>query len=268
MAYHQGNYARATALFAESLILRRELGNQPAIAQSLQGLGEVALAQGDAASAWTYHEERLRIEQELGNKPGIAASLTSLALVAHAQGNDVQALALLEESLSLAQKLEDETGIVVVLEGFAVLAVAHGLPVRAAQLCGAAETLHNTIGITYPSIYHAEYDRAVALARAELGESLFTAAWAEGQAMTPEQALSASSPSPPPVSQPAYPAGLTPREVAVLRLVAQGLTNAQVADKLVISPRTVDTHLTAIYGKLGVTSRSAATRFAVEHHLA
>jgi predicted ATPase/class 3 adenylate cyclase/DNA-binding CsgD family transcriptional regulator len=281
LAYHQGNYARATALFAESLILRRELGNQPAIAESLHGLGEVALAQGDVASAWTYHEERLRIEQELGNKPGIAASLTSLALVAHAQGNDVQALTLLEESLALAQKLEDESGIVAVLEGFAVLAVAHRLPVRAAQLCGAAETLHNTIGITYTAIYHAEYDRAVALARAELGESLFTAAWAEGQAMTPEQAIAyaldqpmaleaaqTAAPSAAPVaSSPAYPAGLTAREVDVLRLVAQGLTNAQVAERLVISPRTVDTHLTAIYGKLGVTSRSAATRFAVEHHL-
>ena len=54
----------------------------------------------------------------------------------------------------------------------------------------------------------------------------------------------------------------------MLRLVAQGLTNEQVAEQLVISPRTVDTHLTSIYGKLGVSSRSAATRFALEHQLA
>ena len=57
------------------------------------------------------------------------------------------------------------------------------------------------------------------------------------------------------------------REVAVLRLVATGLTDAQVADRLVVSPRTVSTHLTSIYGKLGVGSRAAATRFAVEHGL-
>ena len=63
------------------------------------------------------------------------------------------------------------------------------------------------------------------------------------------------------------PAGLTAREIAVLRLVAQGLTDAQVAERLIVSPRTVSTHLTSIYGKLGVSSRAAATRFAVERGL-
>ena len=53
----------------------------------------------------------------------------------------------------------------------------------------------------------------------------------------------------------------------MLRLVAQGLTDSQVADKLVISPHTVNSHLKAIYGKIGVSSRSAATRYAIEHHL-
>ena len=64
-----------------------------------------------------------------------------------------------------------------------------------------------------------------------------------------------------------YPAGLTKREIEVLRLVALGLTDAQVAEQLVISPRTVNTHLTSIYNKLGVDSRTAATRFAVDHQL-
>ncbi len=64
-----------------------------------------------------------------------------------------------------------------------------------------------------------------------------------------------------------YPAGLTAREVQVLRLVATGLSDAQVAAQLVVSPRTVTTHLQSIYGKLGVNSRAAATRFAVEHGL-
>lgn len=61
------------------------------------------------------------------------------------------------------------------------------------------------------------------------------------------------------------PAGLTVREVEVLRLVAQGLTDAQVAEQLVISPRTVSTHLTSIYAKLQVSSRSAATVYALAH---
>jgi len=94
--------------------------------------------------------------------------------------------------------------------------------------------------------------------------------------MMPEQALAAREPAIlPEVPQmattvktlPTYPSGLTAREVEVLRLVAQGLTDAQVADKLVISRRTVNWYLTSIYSKLGVTSRSGATRFAVEHNL-
>ena len=64
-----------------------------------------------------------------------------------------------------------------------------------------------------------------------------------------------------------YPADLTVREVEVLCLVAQGMTDAQVAEQLVISPRTVNWHLTVIYSKLGVSSRSAATRYAFEHTL-
>ena len=87
--------------------------------------------------------------------------------------------------------------------------------------------------------------------------------------MTPEQAVAAleqpgvepDTPSSP------YAAGLTRREVEVLRLVATGLTDAQVAEKLFISLRTVNAHLRSIYAKLGVGSRSAATRYAVEHEL-
>jgi DNA-binding NarL/FixJ family response regulator len=66
---------------------------------------------------------------------------------------------------------------------------------------------------------------------------------------------------------PAYPAGLSAREVEVLRLVAQGMTNPQVADRLNLSPRTVEQHLRSIYNKLAVSTRAAATAFAVEHGL-
>ena len=96
--------------------------------------------------------------------------------------------------------------------------------------------------------------------------------------MTLEQVLAAQGPvsmaapipadlvTAPPVPK-ASTYGLTAREFEVLRLVAQGLTDPQVAEKLVISPHTVNSHLKAIYGKLGVSSRSAATRYAIEHHL-
>ena len=95
--------------------------------------------------------------------------------------------------------------------------------------------------------------------------------------MTPEQALAARGgpetipaepkASPRAKSSPTYPAGLMAREVEVLRLVAQGFTNTQVAAQLVVSPRTVNFHLTSIYGKIRGSSRNAATRYAIEQHL-
>ncbi len=91
--------------------------------------------------------------------------------------------------------------------------------------------------------------------------------------MTLEQALASKGQKPIPrstttASPPTYPAGLTGREVEVLRLLADGLTDLQIAEKLVLSPRTVHAHISSIYNKLDVTSRSAATRYAMEHHLA
>ncbi len=82
-----------------------------------------------------------------------------------------------------------------------------------------------------------------------------------------QQAHAELSSAPPTPKASTYPKGLTAREVEMLRLVAQGLTDAQVAKQLVISRRTVNWYLTVIYSKIGVSSRSAATRYAIEHHL-
>ena len=74
-------------------------------------------------------------------------------------------------------------------------------------------------------------------------------------------------PAPEPAATEPYPAGLSAREAEVLRLVANGLTNAEVAEKLFLSSRTVDWHLSSIYRKLGLHSRTEASRFASEHGL-
>ncbi|HEV2744011.1 MAG TPA: response regulator transcription factor, partial [Rubrobacter sp.] len=98
----------------------------------------------------------------------------------------------------------------------------------------------------------------------------WTAAWAEGRAMIPERAVEYAleqEAAPEPAAPEKYPAGLSAREVDVLRLVAAGLTNAEVAGKLFLSPRTVNWHLGSIYRKLGLHSRTEAARFAVEHGL-
>ena len=79
----------------------------------------------------------------------------------------------------------------------------------------------------------------------------------------PSTTTPSSTPEQPSAPAPEHPGGLTSREVEVLGLVAGGMTNAQVANRLFLSPRTVQTHLNSIYHKLGVSSRTAATRFAL-----
>jgi DNA-binding NarL/FixJ family response regulator len=65
----------------------------------------------------------------------------------------------------------------------------------------------------------------------------------------------------------AWPAGLTDRQVEVLRLVARGLSNPQIASRLVVSRRTAERHVQDIYAKVGVSSRAGAALFAMEHDL-
>jgi DNA-binding NarL/FixJ family response regulator len=105
--------------------------------------------------------------------------------------------------------------------------------------------------------------------RDQLGEAAFVAAWDEGRARAAAEPKATEAPDAAAVPSAGirYPNHLTPREVEVLRLVAQGLTNAQIARQLVVSLHTVNNHVRSILSKLGTPSRSAATRFAVEHQL-
>jgi DNA-binding CsgD family transcriptional regulator len=166
------------------------------------------------------------------------------------------------------------------MEGMASILAVKREPVRAAFLWGAAEALRESIGAPIWPVERASYDLSVASTRILLGERAFGTAWAEGRTMPLEQALDEQVPATVPVliptgqsttsqakSKAAFPAGLTRREIEVLRLLTMGLKSAQIAGQLVISLATVNTHVGSIYTKLGVTSRSAATRYAVEHHL-
>jgi DNA-binding NarL/FixJ family response regulator len=122
------------------------------------------------------------------------------------------------------------------------------------------------MGMPIPPVERASYDRMVAVVRAQFSEQDFAAIWAEGRTLTPEQVLVTKEWTTMLLS-PIYPASLSGREVEVLRLIAEGLTNAQIAGQLVISPLTVNAHVRSIYSKLEVSSRSGATRYAMKHQL-
>jgi DNA-binding CsgD family transcriptional regulator len=160
------------------------------------------------------------------------------------------------------------------LEGLACVAETRGEAELAARLFGAAEALREAVGYQHMPEEDALREPYLAAASSRLDEETWEAAFAEGRTMTFEEAveyaLSEEEPSTATLSssRPEHPAGLTSREIEVLGLVAAGMTSAQIAKELFLSPRTVEAHLASIYHKLGVTSRAGATRFALEHGLA
>ena len=208
--------------------------------------------------------------------------LNNLGWVALLRGDLGRAKALHKESLALSKELGSHKQLTVtLLEGLACGAGAEGDAERAARLFGATEALREATGFPLePALRGLEGPYLVG-ARSQLEKSAWTEAWEEGRRMSVEAAVeyalaegepstitpSSAASVQPSTAAPEHPAGLTPREVEVLGLVAEGLTSAQVAHRLFLSPRTVHRHLSSIYRKLGVGSRAAATRFAVEHGL-
>jgi DNA-binding CsgD family transcriptional regulator len=239
------------------------------IAIMLSLMGQITLLQGEIERAEALLSESIQLSQEMGDRRNMARTRLLLASLAVTQGNDALAHVQYEEGLTTAIELGFADSIAFGLKGLGCVAAAQGQYTWAALLWGAADNLPGSRSVPIP---RAISERARAAARTHLGEAAFAQALSDGRAMTPAQALAAYKARPMQTPHrakrpPAYPAGLTAREVEVLRLVAAGLTDAQVAEHLVISLRTVNTHLTSIYNKLGVSSRAAATRFAVERHL-
>lgn len=284
IALDQGEDARARALLEEGLTLHRKTGDTHGSVQALYHLKRVLAAEGEVTRARASAEEQLTLSRSMGYRVGIADALSFLGRLALEEGNVPTASELFEESLALLREVNDSWPIAANLQGIGVTLAAQGRLAEAAQLWGTAEALCARLGAPLPPEERAFVARASAAVRAELGEEGFALAWADGQAKTPEQALAVveqtalSSHPPAPATRsargtrhqlpsPSETLDLTEREVEVLRLVAQGLSDAQVAEALVISPRTVNAHLRSIYSKLGLTSRHAATLFAIKQQL-
>ena len=148
-------------------------------------------------------------------------------------------------------------------------------PDRAARLLGAVEALREAIGAPLPPAQRGEIDRVTAAMRDALGEETFAAAWAEGGAMTPDQAVAhalATLAGIPAATDtlPAQEPGpelrrLSRRERDVVALLGRGLSNRAIADELGLSTRTVETHVEHILAKLGFTGRAQATAWAVRN---
>jgi predicted ATPase/DNA-binding CsgD family transcriptional regulator/transcriptional regulator with XRE-family HTH domain len=278
IAARQDDLTQAIAYNHECLILARELSDKLLIALALNNLGFFTALQGDLGlTTYAQAQEALTLMRELGDKMYITRTLQTVGLVTAHQENPVQAKTWYREALSVALEIQSEIEMGLSLCGLAMIAVAEGQLLQAAHLFGAVEARIDIKVDMYPA-ERAEYERTRESVRKQLGGKAFAAARSEGHTMALEQVLATSwSPavvSPPP--SPKYPDGLTEREVEVLCLVSRGYTDEQIARQLVIAPRTVNTHLTIIYRKIGVSStgkerqiapRVAATNYVIEHDL-
>ena len=283
VAWLQGGYTVGKPLCEESLALFRVLGDRRGIAETVVGPEIMALYQGNYTADLPSIEEGLTIMRELGDRRNSARALWVLGYAAFVQDDYAKARSFYEEALATFRELGEKWYIIACLEGLAEVAVAQGQPEWAAHVLGAAALLREALGVSPPPYYPVNSECTVADIQDRLGEERFAAAWAAGREMTLEQVLAeqahATAPvqtsTVPTIPQPAdtaalpptSPDELTPREVEVLRLVAAGLSNAQMAEQLIISPRTVHAHVRSIYSKLGITSRAAATRYALDHKL-
>lgn len=237
------DYGPSQALGEESLTLMRRLGDRRGVARALFHLGDIALLRGDFVRAAPFYRDCLTIFNELGNRWFVAQSLMYTAWLS--------------------------------IEGYKN---------RAARLLGAMQALRKSIRSPVPEFDRPAYERRLEMIQEQLDGEIFRAEWAIGQNMPLAEAVQyayetldlileppegstdakthrATSPSH------AHQIQLSPREQQVLRLVATGLTDAQVAEQLIISPRTVNTHLNSIYNKLGVSSRMAAVHYACGHDI-
>jgi DNA-binding CsgD family transcriptional regulator/tetratricopeptide (TPR) repeat protein len=279
-----GHAARAQTLLEESLGIGRELGNIPAIALIFNMLGRQAFQQGELHQAEEFLTESDRLACEVGDQHNLALrSRLLLAGLAALQGDYATARLRYEVGLATALALGHTNLIASGLKGLGCVAAAQGLYAWAAVLWGTAEPLRESRSVAIAPVF---YERMVVVVRSQLGEPAFEEAKAQGRSLTAAQALASHetlTPQVPQSPQPAQaapgsfptapthpvtsPAGLTLRESEVLRLLATGLTSAQIAEQLIISVLTVNGHIRSIYSKLGVPSRSAATRYAIEHKL-
>lgn len=223
---------------------------------------EVALAAGDPLAARRCADDVI----PTATGAWLAWALTARARVAIAQGEPDQADRDAHEALAIATELEACQLVPDILDCLGTLAVDAGSHREAARLFGAAHAMRQRMGAVRYNVWQAAYELSASVLRDALGEGDFDTAWAEGAALSNKEAIAYAQRGRGERKRPTSGwASLTPTERDVVRLVSDGLGNKDIGMRLFISPRTVQTHLTHVYAKLGLTSRVQLVQEAARH---
>ena len=282
VAYEQGDYMTAHQRCEQSVALFRTLGKPIFLVDALIIQANANLALGEKEAGRTLLSEALALGKVSESEEDKVRALYGLGHLALREQKLAEAYTLFEQSIMWFKGRwllpRSKWILASCLEGIGEIALAQQLFIWTVRLFAAADAVRTTYRFFSPmGMEQPFYDRTLEAAHEQLGENLYAQAWAEGWAMTPQQALAPEARAPlhtlsPPLSSesppsPQAPDGLTSREAEVLRLIARGLTNNQIARQLVLSQHTVNIHVQSIYGKLKITTRAGATRYALEHHL-
>jgi predicted ATPase/DNA-binding CsgD family transcriptional regulator len=276
LAEEQSNFEEARALAEEGWGLARAEGEQGWAGSALGILGGAALGLGELANARRLLEEGLALDRQTENESWMMGrTLDRLGWLALTQGQHAEAQARFAESLTRFQDLGEVMPIADSLEGLAALAAARGEHERALRLVGAATAVRERVGAPLHPIRRTRRDRWLDPLRQVVGEPTVEQAWASGQALTLDQAvtlaLEETEPAPPGSAHsgavtPTQAGPLTTREREVAALLARGLSNRQIAEQLVITERTVAAHVEHILDKLDFSSRTQIALWAAAEH--
>jgi DNA-binding CsgD family transcriptional regulator len=249
------------------------LGSWERVADLRYHLGRIAYGAGDLDQAAALIEASLTLAREVADPLSIGQAVTTLGLVRVDRGELARAADLFREGLTTSVELGRKEGLAHCLAGLAVWAGAGRRPAAAARLFGVVAGLREVLGYDLEQPERARYERAEAAARGTLGEEAFAAGFAAGRALRLDDAVAETAAlvaAPPETVLPApsqVSSGLTARELDVLRLLATGRSDREIAAELMISHRTAMTHVSNILGKLGVDSRTAAAARALRDGL-
>jgi non-specific serine/threonine protein kinase len=263
-----GNYDEARAMLDEGLPLLREMGNPYRIAMALNFSGDLARCEQNYALAQTAYEESISLLRHLDAVRDLASALHNLGHTCLHLGNVERAHALFSESMATQQAQRNTPGVAECLIGFAALAVGCGLPAAGARLLAAAVAIGGERVATAWAATRMEYEHTLALIHTRLTETQFQTEQAAGCTFPLEQAMEYAQD----VALKAVRAqksrtkldDLTVRQREVAALITQGRSNGEIADELVVSKRTVETHIANILSKLGFTNRAQIVRWAME----
>jgi non-specific serine/threonine protein kinase len=270
----EADHERAAPYFEEALALSRRIGDKRNTAGTLHNLAEVERQRGNYERAKKLGMESISLAREAEDRWLTAICVGWVGMLAVWSGGEYAlAEGFLKEGLALNRDMVNWAYAAYCLEGFAGLAEARAQGARAARLWGAAEALRTGIGAPLPPEPRPYYERSMAAARVLLGEAEWEAAFAEGMAMSAEEAAEyalsdeVAHAAERPLAGGETSKPLTRRELEVATLVAQGLSTRQIAQQLVLSERTVDKHVANLLKKLNLRSRHQVAARMAEHRV-